>query len=154
MNYNYPDIGKATVELLEAAGYEVHLADRKCCGRPMISKGLPKVASENAHFNVRQLFSFVEKINLLLHICHKLSVHNSKSKDHRKHLRTICSKWSHRTQFLFPSIKIVAATTNWEGIEWEIVLIKYSLLFVFSLKAWLQQTMQVHSLPYPSGTIR
>ena len=61
VNYNYPDIGKAAVQLLEAAGYEVRLAQRKCCGRPMISKGLPKAARENAEFNVSRLYSFVEK---------------------------------------------------------------------------------------------
>ena len=60
VNYNYPEIGKAAVELLEAAGYEVRLSERKCCGRPMISKGLPDDARENAVFNIRQLHSFVE----------------------------------------------------------------------------------------------
>jgi len=60
INYNYPDIGKATVQLLEAAGYEVRLVDRKCCGRPMISKGLPEAARESAAFNIRQLHPFVQ----------------------------------------------------------------------------------------------
>jgi Fe-S oxidoreductase len=60
INYNYPDIGQATVELLEAAGYEVRLSDRKCCGRPMISKGLAEAARENAMFNIRQFHSFVQ----------------------------------------------------------------------------------------------
>jgi len=60
INYNYPDIGKAATQLLEAAGYEVRLAERKCCGRPMISKGLAESARENADFNVRQLHPFVE----------------------------------------------------------------------------------------------
>jgi FAD/FMN-containing dehydrogenase/Fe-S oxidoreductase len=62
INYNYPDIGKATTRLLEAAGYEVRIAQRrKCCGRPMISKGLAEVARENAEFNVRQLYPFVKE---------------------------------------------------------------------------------------------
>jgi Fe-S oxidoreductase len=61
INYNYPDIGKAAIQLLEAAGYEVRLApERACCGRPMISKGLPEAARENAGFNVRRLHSFVK----------------------------------------------------------------------------------------------
>ena len=60
INYNYPDIGKATVQLLEAAGYEVRLVDRKCCGRPMISKGLPEAARESAAFNIRQLHPYVQ----------------------------------------------------------------------------------------------
>jgi Fe-S oxidoreductase len=62
INYNYPDIGKAATQLLEAAGYEVRIAQqRKCCGRPMISKGLAEEARENAEFNVRQLHPFVKE---------------------------------------------------------------------------------------------
>jgi FAD/FMN-containing dehydrogenase/Fe-S oxidoreductase len=59
LNFNYPEIGKAATQLLEAAGYIVRLAEPKCCGRPMISKGLVESARENADFNVRQLHGFV-----------------------------------------------------------------------------------------------
>ena len=39
--YNYPRIGMAAVQLLEAAGFEVVIEHRRaCCGRPMLSKGL------------------------------------------------------------------------------------------------------------------
>jgi hypothetical protein len=31
MTYNYPELGKAAVKVLEAAGFEVILADKKCC---------------------------------------------------------------------------------------------------------------------------
>ena len=61
IDFNYPEIGKATTTLLEAAGYEVELAERQCCGRPMISKGLPEEARANAAFNVAQLHPFVEQ---------------------------------------------------------------------------------------------
>lgn len=61
VDFNYPEIGKAATRLLEAAGYEVALAERRCCGRPMISKGFPEAARENAAFNVRSLLPFVEK---------------------------------------------------------------------------------------------
>ncbi|MBO0799005.1 MAG: 4Fe-4S dicluster domain-containing protein, partial [Blastocatellia bacterium] len=39
VTYNAPEIGRAAVELLESAGYRVELVDKKCCGRPLISKG-------------------------------------------------------------------------------------------------------------------
>src|SRR5688572_29520750 len=62
INFNYPDIGKATIELLEAAGYEVRIVEqRRCCGRPMISKGLAEEARENAAFNIRELHGFVKQ---------------------------------------------------------------------------------------------
>ena len=60
INYNYPEIGMATTRLLEAAGYEVRLAEHACCGRPMISKGFPDAARENAEFNIGKLHPFVE----------------------------------------------------------------------------------------------
>lgn len=61
VDFNYPEIGKAATRVLEAAGYEVTLAQRQCCGRPMISKGLPEQARAKATFNVNQLHSFVER---------------------------------------------------------------------------------------------
>lgn len=38
--YNYPQVSIAATEVLEAAGFEVVLPGHKCCGRPMMSKGL------------------------------------------------------------------------------------------------------------------
>ncbi len=60
INFNYPEIGIAATQLLEAAGYSVRLAERACCGRPMISKGFPEAARTNAEFNIGRLHSFVE----------------------------------------------------------------------------------------------
>ncbi len=61
MNYNYPSIGLATTTLLERAGFRVIIVDRKCCGRPMISKGMLDEAKANAEYNVQLLHAFVEK---------------------------------------------------------------------------------------------
>jgi Fe-S oxidoreductase/FAD/FMN-containing dehydrogenase len=61
MTYNYPELGRAAVKVLEAAGFEVALADKKCCGRPMISKGLLQKAKENAAYNVDRLVPYAEQ---------------------------------------------------------------------------------------------
>ena len=53
-NFNYPEVGKAAVELLEASGFEVRLADHRCCGRPMMSHGLLEDTREVAAHNVRE----------------------------------------------------------------------------------------------------
>ena len=55
MTYNYPNVGRAAVELLEHLGCEVVLADKVCCGRPMISKGLVEDARRCAKHNVEAL---------------------------------------------------------------------------------------------------
>jgi Fe-S oxidoreductase len=55
MNYNYPEVGKAAVYLLEAAGFEVILPEKRCCGRPMISKGMLREAREHALYNIDRL---------------------------------------------------------------------------------------------------
>ena len=61
MNYNYPQVGMATVELLEAAGFRVELVSAGCCGRPMISKGFLDEAAAAASANVDALFRFAER---------------------------------------------------------------------------------------------
>lgn len=54
--YNYPHIGMAAVTLLEAAGFNVVVEERRaCCGRPMLSKGLIEEARALAQQNVRIL---------------------------------------------------------------------------------------------------
>ncbi len=61
VNYNYPHIGQAAVKLLEAAGYDVILPEKKCCGRPFISKGMLDEAKANALYNLEKLYPYVEK---------------------------------------------------------------------------------------------
>ncbi|MEL6255101.1 MAG: FAD-linked oxidase C-terminal domain-containing protein [Bacteroidota bacterium] len=62
LTYNQPELGKAVMVVLEAAGFEVILIhERKCCGRPMISKGLLEDAKEHAAHNVNLLYPYAEK---------------------------------------------------------------------------------------------
>jgi Fe-S oxidoreductase len=61
MNYHEPELGKAATALLEAAGYEVLLAKRTCCGRPAISKGMLDFARRLASENVEALHPFVRE---------------------------------------------------------------------------------------------
>jgi FAD/FMN-containing dehydrogenase/Fe-S oxidoreductase len=59
--YNVPDIARAAVEVLEAGGYRVVLVDRKCCGRPLISKGMLAEAREHAAWNVARLAPYARR---------------------------------------------------------------------------------------------
>src|SRR5205814_8674245 len=47
--------------LLAAAGYRVALVDRKCCGRPLIAKGMLTQAREHAAGNVAQLAPYARR---------------------------------------------------------------------------------------------
>ena len=59
ISHHQPELGRDAVRVLEAAGYEVLcLAERKCCGRPLISKGLLAQARANARHNVSRLLPF------------------------------------------------------------------------------------------------
>jgi FAD/FMN-containing dehydrogenase/Fe-S oxidoreductase len=60
-NFNTPNVAIAATRFLEKSGYRVLLADKKCCGRPMISKGMLAEAKENAAWNVDQLAPYAEK---------------------------------------------------------------------------------------------
>jgi Fe-S oxidoreductase/FAD/FMN-containing dehydrogenase len=60
--YNYPRIGLAAVHLLEAAGFEVVIEERRaCCGRPMLSKGLVDAAKKSARRNVSLLAPYAKQ---------------------------------------------------------------------------------------------
>jgi Fe-S oxidoreductase len=59
-NYE-PGIGRAAVEVLEAAGQGVVLAPNVCCGRPFISQGLLAQARELANRNIAALAPLAER---------------------------------------------------------------------------------------------
>ncbi len=62
VTYNDPHIGRAAVRLLETAGYEVIVAEKRvCCGRPLLSKGLLKEAQKNAAYNVNLLLPYARQ---------------------------------------------------------------------------------------------
>ena len=61
-NFNTPSVARAATRFLETSGYRVLLLDKKCCGRPMISKGMLGQANrKNAHWNVNRLAPYAEK---------------------------------------------------------------------------------------------
>jgi Fe-S oxidoreductase/FAD/FMN-containing dehydrogenase len=61
MNYHEPAIGRSATAVLEAAGFEVLLAKRTCCGRPAISKGMLDDARRLASENVETLHPYVRE---------------------------------------------------------------------------------------------
>jgi FAD/FMN-containing dehydrogenase/Fe-S oxidoreductase len=61
VTYNAPAIGQAAVRVLERAAYRVVLVDRKCCGRPLISKGMLEEARVHAHWNVDRLAPYATR---------------------------------------------------------------------------------------------
>ena len=60
-NYNTPSVAIAATRLLEHAGYRVILGDKKCCGRPLISKGMLREAREHAAWNVERLSPYAAR---------------------------------------------------------------------------------------------
>ena len=53
INYNYPQLGKDLVSVMNALGYGVHLLDKeKCCGTALISNGMIDQAMKNARNNI------------------------------------------------------------------------------------------------------
>ena len=65
-NTNEVDVGKATVEVLEANGFEVILPPQSCCGIPMLGngdfKGAKKMALENVPSLLRAIHSGLDII--------------------------------------------------------------------------------------------
>jgi len=59
INTNEVDVGKATVQVLEANGFEVTLPTQRCCGIPMLGNGNLKEARKMGLYNVA---SFLDTI--------------------------------------------------------------------------------------------
>ncbi|RDZ96696.1 FAD-binding oxidoreductase, partial [Haloferax sp. Atlit-6N] len=59
-HYSHPDVGKAAVEVLEAAGVHVEVADVTDVGRPAFSKGFLDIARETAAETVETLVPRIE----------------------------------------------------------------------------------------------
>ncbi|MGD9719601.1 MAG: FAD-binding and (Fe-S)-binding domain-containing protein [Pirellulales bacterium] len=60
-SYCEPGVNRAAVQVLEAAGYEVHLASLACCGRTFVSKGFLATAQELARANVQKLLPWARR---------------------------------------------------------------------------------------------
>lgn len=62
MEHNDPHIGQAAVKVLEAAGFDVILPEkRQCCGRPAVSKGLLDEARRLAEHNLQVLAPYARQ---------------------------------------------------------------------------------------------
>ncbi|MBI3062096.1 MAG: FAD-binding protein [Deltaproteobacteria bacterium] len=59
--FNTPSVAITATLLLERSGYQVVVPEKRCCGRPMISKGMLREAKENAAKNVQSLFPYAER---------------------------------------------------------------------------------------------
>ncbi len=56
VNYNYPQLGKDFVKVMNAIGYGVDLLDEeKCCGVALVSNGLINQARRQAEFNIKNI---------------------------------------------------------------------------------------------------
>lgn len=56
INYNYPQLGKDFVKVMNAVGYGVQLLEKeKCCGVALISNGLINQAKKQAELNIRSI---------------------------------------------------------------------------------------------------
>jgi FAD/FMN-containing dehydrogenase/Fe-S oxidoreductase len=60
-NFYQPQVGQAAVKVLEALGYQVLVPATRCCGRPLISKGLLREARRLAEANLRVLGPYAER---------------------------------------------------------------------------------------------
>lgn len=59
--YFFPEVPKATVEVLEKNGIEVFCPEQRCCGMPTLLEGDRKVTLEFARFNLSHLVEAVEE---------------------------------------------------------------------------------------------
>ncbi|HEY9551057.1 MAG TPA: anaerobic glycerol-3-phosphate dehydrogenase subunit GlpC [Prevotella sp.] len=64
VNYNYPQLGKDLVKLMNAIGYGVHLLDKeKCCGVALIANGLHGQAKRQGETNMKSMRKSIHEDN-------------------------------------------------------------------------------------------
>jgi glycerol-3-phosphate dehydrogenase subunit C len=68
-NYYCPNLGKATMEVLQKNNVEVVVPDQQCCGLPMVSKGNYVQARKYMEFNTRKFSELVSKGYAVLTSC-------------------------------------------------------------------------------------
>ena len=65
VNYNYPQLGKDLIRIMNSLGYGVRLLDKeKCCGVPLISNGLYQQALKQAKVNLGSIRRAVNEQNM------------------------------------------------------------------------------------------
>lgn len=56
VNYNFPQLGKDLVRVMNAVGYGVNLLDKeRCCGVALISNGMPRQAKRQGQINLEAM---------------------------------------------------------------------------------------------------
>lgn len=61
VNFNEPQVGKASVRVLEKNGVEVACPEQRCCGMPFLDGGDIEATQKNARLNVASLYALVKK---------------------------------------------------------------------------------------------
>lgn len=65
VNYNFPQLGKDLVKVMNACGYGVHLLEKeKCCGVALIANGQPKQARRQGMANMKAVRQSLSKNDL------------------------------------------------------------------------------------------
>ena len=67
-NYNHPEIGINTYKVLVSLGYEVVVPELKCCGKPLLSKGMLPKAKSLASENIKILSQIIDHDSVIVGI--------------------------------------------------------------------------------------
>ena len=67
-NYNHPEIGINTYKVLVSLGYEVVVPELKCCGKPLLSKGMLPKAKSLASENIKILSQIIDDDSVIVGI--------------------------------------------------------------------------------------
>ncbi len=73
-NYYYPEVGEATVKVLQKHGIEIIVPDQVCCALPMIAKGNIKGAYKNIQYNTDVLGGLVSDGYVITATCSSCSL--------------------------------------------------------------------------------
>lgn len=109
VEFNYPQIGRSALQILEEMGFHVIVPQWSCCGRPLFSKGLLKQAKKKAQKLVNNLYPYaVQGIPILVlePSCASMLMEDLLSLVQGKEVETVMEQTQTFDEFLYECIRM------------------------------------------------
>lgn len=118
-NYYYPEVGKATVKVLNKNGIDVVVPDQVCCGLPMMAKGNTNGAYKNMEYNTRVISQLVLDGYALITPCSSCSLFIKRDYPlllGSEKAKLVSQNMYHFSEYLLKLHKIGGLNTNFQPI--------------------------------------
>jgi glycerol-3-phosphate dehydrogenase subunit C len=119
-NYYYPEVGEATMAVMNKNGVEVVVPSQVCCGLPMMAKGNLKDATANMQHNTASLYKLVSEGYAVIVTCSSCGLFLKRDMPHFLHTeeaQKVSENLYHFSEYLLKLHAIGQLNTVFHRIE-------------------------------------